>query len=145
MSEGDVEDRINAFSSVLNALIELQDSADLQPDTYTWPAVWKACENLLDVNRDMAWINRIFELTTKSGAVNELLFNNLRRFLPSQYLQKKLKSTKNIQRLTVHDLPPEWTSSVKLGRVRRKESPNMHKLKGVGNIQVNVRASKQGK
>ena len=95
MSAGGSEDRINAFSSVLNALIELQDSADLQPDTYTWPAVWKACENLLDVNRDMAWINRIFELTTKSGAVNVLLFNNLKRFLPSQYLQKKLKSTKN--------------------------------------------------
>ena len=114
MTEGNVEDKINAFSSVLTALIGLQD-LDLHADAYTWPAVWKACENLLDVKRDLAWINRVFELTIKSGLVNELLFNNMRRFLPQQYLQKKLKTDLDVYQITVHDLPSEWTRNVKLG------------------------------
>ena len=121
MTEGNVEDRVNAFSSVLNALIELQENEHLHADNYTWPAVWKACENLLDVERDLAWINRIFELTIKAGFVNELLFSNMRNFLPPQYLQKKLKTTKDVRQLSVHDLPQEWTCNAKLGRDRRRE------------------------
>ena len=111
---------MTAFSLVLNALVELQGNNNLRPDAYTWPAVWKACQNQLDVKRDLAWINRIFELTIKSGSVNELLFNNMRGFLPPQYLQKKLKTTKDVQQLTVHDLPPEWTCNVKNGRIRSR-------------------------
>ena len=128
MTQGDTEDKINAFSSVLNALIELQDINHLNADAYTWPAVWKACENLLDVNRDLNWINRIFELTIKSGYVNELLFNNLRRFLPPQYLQKKLSTDKDVRQLTVHDLPREWTRNVKLGRDQFKRPSNRNRV-----------------
>ncbi|KAL3764024.1 hypothetical protein ACHAW5_005108 [Stephanodiscus triporus] len=120
MTEGNNEDKINAFALVLNALIDLQDSKHLTADKYTWPAVWKACENLLDAKRDIEWINRVFDLTIRSGLVNELLFNNMRRFLPAQYLQKKLqkklKKNVDLQQLTVHHLPPEWTCNVKLGR-----------------------------
>ncbi len=120
MVEGGNEDKISAFSSVLSALIDLEDSDHLRADNYTWPAVWKACENLLDVKKDMVWINRVFDLTVRSGLVNELLLNNMRRFLPAQYLQKKLekklKTNVDVRKLTVHQLPPEWTCNVKLGR-----------------------------
>ena len=120
MTEGKHEDKICAFSSVLNALIELQDSEHMTADNYTWPAIWKACENLLDVKRDMEWINRVFDMTTRSGMVNELLFNNMRRFLPAHYLQKKLekklKANVDVHQLCVHQLPREWTCNVKLGR-----------------------------
>ena len=120
MVEGGNEDKISAFSSVLSALIDLEDSDHLRADNYTWPAVWKACENLLDVKKDMVWINHIFDLTVRSGLVNELLLNNMRRFLPAQYLQKKLekklKTNVDVRKLTVHQLPPEWTCNVKLGR-----------------------------
>ena len=119
MTEGSTEDRMNAFSSVLSSLVELQDSEHLCSDSYTWPAVWKACENLLDVNKDMAWINHVFELTIRSGSVNELLFNNMRRFLPAQYLQKKLKTNVNVHQLTVHELPSDWTCNAKLGMNRK--------------------------
>lgn len=119
MTEGSTEDRMNAFSSVLSSLVELQDSEHLSSDSYTWPAVWKACENLLDVNKDMAWINHVFELTIRSGSVNELLFNNMRRFLPAQYLQKKLKTNVNVHQLTVHELPSDWTCNAKLGMNRK--------------------------
>jgi hypothetical protein len=68
----------------------------------------------------MVWINRVFDLTVRSGLVNELLLNNMRRFLPAQYLQKKLekklKTNVDVRKLTVHQLPPEWTCNVKLGR-----------------------------
>ena len=94
MTGGSAQDRMNAFSSVLKFLGELQGSDHMSVDSYTWPAVWKACENLLDVEKDMAWINHVFELTIRSGHVNELLFNNMRRLLPAQYLQKKLKRAK---------------------------------------------------
>ena len=107
---------MNAFSLVLGSLIELQDNKNLRSDSYTWPAVWKACENLLDVEKDMAWINHVFELTIRSGSLNELLFNNMRRFLPAQYLQKKLKTNMNVHRMTVHELPSDWTCNAKLGR-----------------------------
>lgn len=120
MVEGGNEDKISAFSSVLSALIDLEDSDHLRADNYTWPAVWKACENLLDVKKDMVWINRVFDLTVRSGLVNELLLNNMQRFLPAQYLQKKLekklKTNVDVRKLTVHQLPPEWTCNVKLGR-----------------------------
>jgi len=126
MVEGNNEEKISAFTSVLNALIDLEDSDHLRADNYTWPAVWKACENLLDVKRDIVWINRVFDLTVRSGLVNELLFNNMRRFLPAQYFQKKLEKKLNtyvdVGQLTVHQLPPEWICNAKLGRDRR-ESP----------------------
>ena len=120
MVEGGNEDKISAFSSVPSALIDLEDSDHLRADNYTWPAVWKACENLLEVKKDMVWINRVFDLTVRSGLVNELLLNNMRRFLPAQYfqkkLEKKLKTNVDVRKLTVHQLPPEWTCNVKLGR-----------------------------
>lgn len=122
MTEGSRETRMAAFSLMVNALVELQESKQLRPDAYTWPAVWKACQNQLDFKTDSARINRMFELTVKSGSVNELLFNNMRRFLPPQYLQKKLKTTEDVRLLTVHDLPPEWTCNVKLGRKDRRRS-----------------------
>ena len=126
MVEGNSEEKISAFTSVLSALIDLEDSDHLRADNYTWPAVWKACENLLDVRRDIVWINRVFDLTVRSGMVNELLFNNMRRFLPAQYFQKKLEKKLNTNvdmgQLTVHQLPPEWICNVKLGR-DRKVSP----------------------
>ena len=131
MTEGNAEDKINAFSSVLTALIGLQDMDHLHADAYTWPAVWKACESLLDVKRDLAWINRIFELTIKSGHVNKLLFNNMRRFLPQQYLQKKLKTDLDVYQITVHDLPSEWTCNVKLGpRDEKRHGPRGMKRSG---------------
>lgn len=104
---------------VINALIEIQESDQLRPDLYTWPAVWNACQELLDFKRDLAWINRIFELTVRSGMVNEYLFNNMRNYLPPQYLQKKLKTTKDVHHLTPYDLPTEWTRNVKLARAPR--------------------------
>jgi len=136
-AEGNNETRMSAFSSVVNALIDLQGNNRLSPDAYTWPAVWKACQNHLDVKKDLAWINRIFELTIKSGSVNELLFNNMRGFLPRQYMQKKLNTTEDVQRLTVHDLPLEWTCNAKLGRNRggsrkaqtRKQSGGLQKAR----------------
>ncbi|KAL7541009.1 hypothetical protein ACHAXR_010558 [Thalassiosira sp. AJA248-18] len=125
-TKGNTETRVKAFSLVLNALIELLDHKHLRADLYTWPAVWNACQELLEFKKDLAWINRIFELTIKSGFVNEYLFNNLRRYLPPQYLQKKLKTTKDVQQLTVLDLPPEWTCNVKLARGHRENRSNKH-------------------
>lgn len=116
MTEGSPQDRMNAFSLVLSSLIELQENKNLRSDNYTWPAVWKACENLLDVEKDMAWINHVFELTVRSGSINELLFNNMRRFLPAQYLQKKLKTKLDVHRMTVHQLPSDWTCNAKSSR-----------------------------
>ena len=118
MTGGTSQDKRNAFSSVLSSLIELQDSKYLRSDSYTWPAVWKACENLLDVEKDMAWINHVFELTIRSGSINELLFNNMRRFLPAKYIQNKLKTNMDVHRMTVHQLPSDWTCNVKLNRDR---------------------------
>mmetsp|Transcript_8857 Transcript_8857/g.18945 ORF Transcript_8857/g.18945 Transcript_8857/m.18945 type:complete len:101 (-) Transcript_8857:95-397(-) len=92
----------------------------MHADSYTWPAVWKLCENLLDAEKDISWINRVFEYTVKSGAINELLFNNIRRFLPKEYLKKKIKTEKDVYDLTVHDLPSEWTRNVTLGKQSKK-------------------------
>jgi hypothetical protein len=127
MVEGNNEEKMRAFTSVLNALKDLEDSDHLRADNYTWPAVWKACENLLDVKRDIVWINRVFDLTVRSGLVNELLFNNMRRFLPAPYLQKKLEKKLNTNvdmgQLTVHQLPREWICNAKLGRDRKVSPP----------------------
>ena len=119
-TEGNAETKRAAFSSVLDALLELKDNRRLRYDSYTWPAIWKACENLLDIQRDLTWINRIFELCIRSGSMSERVFNNIRNFLPPKYLQKKLQTTRNVNELTAHDLPAQWTSSVKLGRNQNK-------------------------
>ena len=77
---------------------------------------------LLDLKQDIQRINMVFEWCTRNGAISELLFNNMRNFLPPQYLQKKLNTTRDIYALTAHDLPPEWTSNVKLARQRHSKS-----------------------
>ncbi|KAL9189384.1 hypothetical protein ACHAXT_009059 [Thalassiosira profunda] len=126
MTRGNAETKINAFSALLSALIELQEHTHLRPDLYTWPAVWKATRNLLDTRRDathVTWINRIFDLTIQSGFVNEYLWNNLRNNLPAEYLQKRLGATGSIKDITVHDLPPEWTCNVRLGKKDDTKKP----------------------
>ena len=118
-TKGDAKTKLAAFNMVINALIEIQESTVLRTDLYTWPAIWNACQLLLDFKRDLAWINRIFELTVRSGQVNEYLFNNMRNYLPPQYLQKKLKTMTAVDQLTPYDLPHEWTCNVKLARAPR--------------------------
>mmetsp|Transcript_5755 Transcript_5755/g.11520 ORF Transcript_5755/g.11520 Transcript_5755/m.11520 type:complete len:1102 (+) Transcript_5755:87-3392(+) len=120
LTEGSPERRRAAFSIAIKALLELQKKSNMHADSYTWPAVWKLCENLLDAEKDISWINRVFEYTVKSGAINELLFNNIRRFLPKEYLKKKIKTEKDVYDLTVHDLPSEWTRNVTLGKQSKK-------------------------
>lgn len=118
-TEGDSNIKADAFSSLLNALLEMKDKR-LRPDLYTWPAIWSACRQLLDVKKEFARINRMFDLTIESGLVNEYLFNSLRNILPPHYLQKKLNTTKPIDQLTAHDLPAEWTCNVTLKRDRMR-------------------------
>ncbi len=117
---GELRRKDRVFTSVLSALIDLEVSDRLRADNYTWPAVWKACEHLLDVRRDIVWIYRVFDLTVRSEMVDDLLFNNMRRFLQAQYFQKKLEKKLNtnvdMEQLTVHQLPPEWICNAKLGR-----------------------------
>lgn len=119
-TEGDEETRRRAFSLVLAAFAELQANG-LRADGYTWPAIWQACQCHLDVDADLPKINSLFDVTVKNGAFNELLFNSIRGFLPPSFLQKKLNRKDDVQTLTVHDLPAQWTCNVKLGRVK---SPN---------------------
>lgn len=119
-TEGDRTTKLDAIACVLNTLTDLQENSRLQPDSYTWPAIWKACENLLDTEQDIQRINMVFELCVRSGAISELVFSNMRNFLPPQFLQKKLKTTGDISKLTVRDLPPQWTCNVKLRRIRNK-------------------------
>jgi hypothetical protein len=69
----------------------------------------------------MQKINMVFELCTRSGAISELVFNNMRNFLPPTFLQKKLNTNKDVFKLTVRDLPSEWTANVKLRRERHKQ------------------------
>jgi len=116
---GNEKNRRNAFSLVLTALKEINEDKDLRADAYTWPAIWQACQCLLDVKTDLPQMNSLFDLTVKDGAFNELLFNNIRGFLPASYLQKKLNRQDDVKTLTVHDLPPQWTCNVKLGRLRK--------------------------
>ena len=79
---------------------------------------------LLDLKQDIQKINMVFEWCTRSGAISELLFNNMRNFLPQQFLRKKLNTTRDIYDLTAHDLPPEWTRNVKLSRQRHSRQKN---------------------
>ena len=116
-TQGGQQTRRGAFSLVLAAFAEMQANG-LRPDNYTWPAIWQACKCHLDVETDLLKINSLFDITVKSGAFNELLFNNIRGFLPPSYLQKKLNRKDDVQTLTVHDLPVQWTCNVTLGRVR---------------------------
>ena len=102
---------------MLEAFTEMQ-SQRISPDSYTYPAIWAACAQLLDMESDLPVINRVFELTAKSGMIDKLLFNNLLRYLPAKYLQKKIGTEADVKDLTVKDLPKEWTSNIKLGRNR---------------------------
>ena len=72
----------------------------------------------------MKLINHIFLLTVRNGAIDELLFNNMRNFLPKEYLQKKVKTEKDVSKLTVRDLPAEWTKNATLISRDRKISRN---------------------
>lgn len=122
-TEGDEETRRRAFSLVLAAFAELQANG-LRADGYTWPAIWQACQCHLDVDADLPKINSLFDVTVQNGAFNELLFNSVRGFLPPSFLQKKLNRTDDVQTLTVHDLPVQWTRNVKLGRVKGPKKKN---------------------
>ena len=66
--------------------------------------------------------------------MSELVFNNMRNFLPPQYLQQKLNTTYNVKELSVRDLPPEWSRNVRLRRQRNRSSNPSAKSVGEDNF-----------
>ncbi len=110
---GDSSERKVAFSTAFGALKELRTTQGLAPDLYTYPALFRAGEELLGhSNEDLETFRRMFQMCCEDGLVDALLLKNMVNFLPSDFMQSILQTVKSPELVRLNDLPREWKLNI---------------------------------
>jgi len=110
-AKGDPSEKKAAFHKAMDALQDLRRSDRLRPDTYTYPAIFRAGEELLDTSsssEDLELIRNLFTMCCEDGLVSDLLLNNMKNFLPKDFLSLLWNTENDPSKVNVRDLPAEW-------------------------------------
>lgn len=112
-TSGSRDDKIEAFKTASNFLNQIRSERGLSPDAYTYPAIMRACEELLGrEDEDLDKIKDIFEKCCEDGLVDALLLKNMINFLPNAFLQEILPTEKTPETIRLNDLPQQWRKSI---------------------------------
>jgi hypothetical protein len=112
-TSGSRDDKIEAFKTASIFLNQIRSERGLSPDAYTYPAIMRACEELLGrEDEDLDKIKDIFEKCCEDGLVDALLLKNMINFLPNAFLQEILHTEKTPETIRLNDLPQQWRKSI---------------------------------
>jgi len=126
-TKGSNSDKEAAFETAMNALRDIRSSKDLSPDLFTYPAIFRAGEELLtftDVNLERFRV--LFQMACEDGLVDALLLKNMVNFLPNTFLHSLLGTEKEPSEVRLNDLPSAWRRNIykgqSLGRKSRRSN-----------------------
>lgn len=113
LTTGSIESKARAFNTALGVLKELRESKHIEPDTYTYPAILKSSQNLLENNeKGHENVRDIFKMCCEDGMLDALFFNNLKRFLGDKLLSSVLKLGPSIDSMLPRKFPHQWSRNV---------------------------------
>jgi pentatricopeptide repeat protein len=117
LTTGSKEDKYQAFNAAKAALMQLRSES--RPDLYTYPALFKACDLLLDqTSHDFDHIiTEMFGFCCQDGFVDGLVLKNLKNALPLILLRSLFGTTLRNQKLDpqtvrINDLPKRWSRNI---------------------------------
>lgn len=106
-TSGSAREKRDAFDIALDAFMELRKDKRIALDSYTYPAMFNACEKLLGKEKkDYEAVKLLFYFCTEDGLVSNLVFNNLKNYLPEVVFRSIVGSEK------LHTLREEWGRNV---------------------------------
>ena len=112
-TKGDKSEKMAAFDTAIDALNELRATRGLAADSYTYPAVFRAGEELLSYSaEDLERLRNIFQMCCDDGLVDALLLKNMVNFLPKDCMRSLLRTEKTPASVRLNDLPPEWRRNI---------------------------------
>ena len=112
-TKGNQEDKKVAFTTAFKALQELRECEGVSPDLYTYPAIFRAGEELLGrSHEDLESLRSIFNLCCQDGLVDALVMKNMVNFLPRDFMTSLLRTKKDPAKVRLNDLPREWKSNI---------------------------------
>lgn len=112
-TSGSQDNKNEAFATASNFLNQIRSERGLSPDAYTYPAIMRACEELLGrEDEDLEKIKDIFEKCCEDGLVDALLLKNMINFLPNVFLREIFNTEKTPETIRLNDLPRKWRKSI---------------------------------
>lgn len=112
-TKGDTREKRIAFTTAFDTLKELRATEALAPDLYTYPALFRAGEELQShSDEDLDIFRSIFHMCCEDGLVDALLLKNLRNFLPTDFMRSLLRTEKAPESVRLNDLPRDWKLNI---------------------------------
>jgi hypothetical protein len=137
----DQRTRRKALDTAIFTLQELQSSRYGQPNQITYGTFMKACANLLSGEQDddlkRGVLEKAFQQCVRDGQVGEMVLAQLRNAAPKDLYNELLAGAAILKsgestRVTVNDLPLEWSCNVRDHRGWDRERPFVRKANSVG-------------
>ena len=120
-SHGGVEGKRRAMSIALNVFNTFFESNRDKMNTYTFGVFLVACRNLISVGEErLSVVKQVFDLCCLDGKLSNDVIHQIRRTLPPDQWLEVFDSNEsflqedqinNLQKLSISDLPPEWSQA----------------------------------
>jgi len=113
-TDGGRNERSEAFNTAVEALEEMRALEGVELDMYTYPAAFRACQELLLINceEDLERMRNIFESCCEDGLVDALVLKNMSNFLPQAFMMSLLRTRKVPASVRLKDLPHSWRRNI---------------------------------
>jgi len=116
---GTRKDKKSAFELATSCLHKMRNDKDLGVDLYTYPAIFIACDRLLERTvEELKMVENIFGMCCEDGSVTELVLSHLnkpRSEFPRDFM-RVLLCTDDPESITVAKLPKAWSRNTQFGK-----------------------------
>jgi PPR repeat. len=130
-TKGSRSDKEAAFETAMSALHSIRSSKDLSPDLFTYPAIFRAGEELLTfTEHNLQRYRNLFEMASEDGLVDALLLKNMVNLLPKPLMQSLLGTGKELSEVRLNDLPREWRRNIYKGKSLGRKSRRSNYVTG---------------